>query len=90
MGSNTLTAQSAVRKGKLAARNILRHSGFAGLLEPYLHFDLGYVVSLGSADAVGWLASEGNLVTGLPALTIKELVEAQYDLLLAGIDTYLV
>ena len=90
LGSNTLTAQSAVRKGKLVARNILRHSGFPGLLEPYLHPDLGYVISLGSNDAVGWLASEGNLVTGMPALTIKEFVEAQYDLLLVGIDTYLV
>jgi len=90
VGSNTLTAQSAVRKGKLAARNILRHSGFPGLLEPYLHHDLGYVVSLGPADAVGWLGTEGNLITGMPALAIKEFVEAQYDLLLAGIDTYLV
>jgi len=90
LGSNTLTAQSAVRKGKLVARNILRHSGFPGLLEPYLHHELGYVVSLGPSDAVGWLISEGNLITGIPALTIKELVEAQYDLLLVGIDTYLV
>ncbi|MBK6958032.1 MAG: FAD-dependent oxidoreductase [Nitrosomonas sp.] len=90
LGSNTLTAQSAVRKGKLVARNILRHSGFPGLLEPYLHHELGYVVSLGPSDAVGWLVSEGNLITGIPALTIKELVEAQYDLLLVGIDTYLV
>jgi NADH dehydrogenase len=90
LGSNTLTAQSAVRKGKLAARNILRHSGFLGLLEPYLHHELGYVVNLGPADAVGWLGSEGNLVTGIPALAIKELVEVQYDLLLVGIDTYLV
>lgn len=90
LGSNTLTAQSAVRKGKLVARNILRHSGFPGLLEPYLHHELGYVVSLGPSDAVGWLVLEGNLITGIPALTIKELVEAQYDLLLVGIDTYLV
>lgn len=90
LGSNTLTAQSAVRKGKLAARNILRHSGLLGLLEPYLHHELGYVVSLGSADAVGWLGSESNLVTGISALSIKELVEVQYDLLLVGIDTYLV
>ena len=90
LGSNTLTAQSAVRKGKLAARNILRHSGFLGLLEPYLHHELGYVVSLGPADAVGWLGTESNLLTGISALAIKELVEVQYDLLLAGIDTYLV
>ncbi|SFO20693.1 NADH dehydrogenase [Nitrosospira briensis] len=89
-GSNTMTAQSAVRKGMLAARNILRHSGAIKLLEPYFHRDLGYVVSLGPADAVGWLALEGNVVGGMPALLIKELVEAQYDLLLTGIDTYLV
>lgn len=89
-GSNALTAQSAVRKGKLAARNILRHSGMLSVLEPYLHRDIGYVISLGAADAVGWLALENNMVTGMPALMIKEIVEAQYDLLLTGIDTYLV
>jgi NADH dehydrogenase len=89
-GSNSMTAQSAVRKGMLAARNILRHSGTFKLLEPYFHRDLGYVVSLGPADAVGWLALEGNVVNGIPALMIKEIVEAQYDLLLTGIDTYLV
>lgn len=90
LGSNTMTAQSAVRKGKLAARNILRHSGVFKVLEPYLHHDLGYVVSLGPEDAVGWLAVENNVVTGVPALVIKEIVEAQYDLLLSGVDTYLV
>lgn len=89
-GSNTMTAQSAVRKGKLAARNILRHSGTLKFLEPYLHRDLGYVVNLGPTDAVGWLALEGNVVSGIPALVIKEVVEAQYDLLLTGIDTYLI
>ena len=89
-GSNSMTAQSAVRKGMLAARNILRHSGTFKLLEPYFHRDLGYVVSLGPVDAVGWLALEGNVVDGIAATVIKEIVEAQYDLLLAGIDTYLV
>jgi NADH dehydrogenase len=87
-GSNSMTAQSAVRKGMLVARNILRHSGTFKLLEPYFHRDLGYVVSLGPADAVGWLALEGNVVSGIPAMVIKEMVEAQYDLLLTGIDTY--
>lgn len=89
IGSNTLTAQSAVRKGKLAACNLLRHSGLLKILEPYLHRDIGYVISLGPSDAIGWLALENNMVTGLAAHTIKEVVEAQYDLLLAGIDTYL-
>jgi len=55
-----------------------------------LHHDIGYVVNLGPTDAVGWLVAEGNIVTGLPALTIKEIVEAQYDLLLMGIDTYVI
>jgi NADH dehydrogenase len=89
-GSNTMTAQAGVRKGMLAARNILRHSGSLKLLEPYFHRDLGYVISLGPSDAVGWLALEGNVVGGMPAQMIKEMVEAQYDLLLTGIDTYLV
>lgn len=89
-GSNIQSAQSAVRKGKLIARNILRHSGLLKILEPYLHHDIGYVVNLGPTDAVGWLVAEGNIVTGLPALTIKEIVEAQYDLLLMGIDTYVI
>lgn len=89
-GSNTMTAQSAVRKGKLAARNILRHSGVLKVLEPYLHHDLGYVVNLGPEDAVGWLAIENNVVTGVPALVIREIIEARYDLLLSGVDTYLV
>lgn len=90
IGTNALTAQAAVRKGKLVARNLLRHSGRLPLLEPYLHQDLGYVVSLGPEDAVGWIGLERNIVAGFPAVVVKELVEAQYDLLLAGIDTYLI
>ncbi len=88
-GSNSLSAQTALRKGKLAARNILRHAGPVRVLEPYLHRDLGYVISLGPQDAVGWIALERNVVGGLPAAVVKEIVEAQYDLLLAGIDTYI-
>ena len=89
-GSNTMSAQSSVRKGRLAACNILRDSSILKVFEPYLHQDLGYVISLGPKDAVGWLAVENNVVGGTPALLLKELVESQYDLLLAkGIDTYL-
>jgi len=90
VGSNAQTAQSAVRKGKLCARNILRHSSRLKLLEPYLHQDLGYVVSLGPRDAIGWIGLQANVVSGAPAVTVKELVEAQHELLLAGIDTYLI
>ena len=89
-GSNTMSAQSSVRKGRLAACNILRDSSILKVFEPYLHQDLGYVISLGPKDAVGWLAVEDNVVGGTPALLLKELVESQYDLLLAkGINTYL-
>jgi NADH dehydrogenase len=89
-GSNSKTAQSAVRKGKLCARNILRHSSSLKLLEPYLHQDLGYVLSLGPRDAIGWIGLQANVVSGTPAVAVKELVEAQHELLLAGIDTYLI
>ena len=89
-GSNTMSAQSSVRKGRLAACNILRDSSILKVFEPYLHQDLGYVISLGPKDAVGWLAVENNVIGGTPALLLKELVESQYDLLLEkGIDTYL-
>jgi len=88
-GSNALSAQTALRKGRLAARNILRHASHFKLLEPYLHRDLGYVIGMGPIDAVGWVGLEGNIVAGQPAALLKEVVEAQYDLLLAGMDTYI-
>jgi len=90
IGSNAMTAQSAVRKGLLCARNILRHSGALKVLEPYVHRDLGYVISLGPRDAVGWLGLQANVVAGYPAVIVKDLIEAQHDLWLAGIDTYLI
>ena len=89
-GSNSLSAQTALRKGRLVAHNVLRHSSRLKLLEPYIHRDLGYVISLGPADAVGWLGLPQNIVAGQPATLIKEVVEAQYDLLLAGLDTIVI
>ena len=88
-GSNTMTAQSAVRKGRLVARNILRMSGHIKLLEPYLHQDMGYIVSLGRSDAIGWIGVERNVVHGPAACMAKEMVDGQYDMLLKGYDTYL-
>lgn len=88
IGSNAMSAQSAVRKGRLVARNILRAAGPLRIMEPYIHRDLGYVISMGPSDAVGWLGLESNIVAGSPAQLAKEVVEAQYDLLLTGIDTY--
>jgi NADH dehydrogenase len=89
-GSNSLSAQTALRKGRLVAHNVLRHSSKVKLLEPYIHRDLGYVISMGPNDAVGWLGLPQNIVAGQPATLIKEIVEAQYDLLLAGLDTFVI
>jgi NADH dehydrogenase len=78
-----------VRKGKLVARNLLRHVGPVPILVPYGYQEPGYFISLGRRDGIGCLGPSWNIVTGLPAFVIKETVEAQFDLFLRGIDTYL-
>jgi len=88
-GDDQLTAQIAVRQGKLVAQNIDRVSRGVRLFEYYFK-ELGYVVSLGPLDAVGWLFLQDQIVSGLPAFAIKEVVEAQYDLFVAGLDTYII
>ena len=88
-GLNAMTAQAAVRKGKHVAMNIARDARGSALLG-YTFRELGYVVSLGSLDAVGWMLTRGNVVKGLGAFAIKELIERQYDLFVSGVDTYLV
>jgi NADH:ubiquinone reductase (H+-translocating) len=89
-GSNLMTSQSALRKGKAAAKNILREAGILRFCLPYMHEDIGYLLSLGPDDAVGWIGSKNAIVSGLPAFIAKEGIEAQYDLLLSGIDSYVV
>lgn len=86
-GDDSLTAQVAVRQGKLVAQNIDRMSRGARPIE-YFFRELGYVVSLGPLDAVGWLLFKDKVVHSLPAFAIKEIIEAQYDLFVAGLDTY--
>ena len=83
MGSKLMTSQAALRKEKVAANNILREAGI-------LCFCLTYLLSLGPDDAVGWIGSKNAIVSGLPAFIAKEAIEAQYDLLLTGIDSYVV
>lgn len=87
-GLNTLTAQAAVRKGKLVARNILNLCRGASL-QKYSYQEKGYLLSLGPAEAVGWLGVRGNLVKGFAAIVLKEAMETQYDMFLRGVDTYL-
>jgi NADH dehydrogenase len=87
-GSNLMTSQSALRKGKAAANNILLEAGILRFCLPYMHQDIGYLLSLGPDDGVGWIGSKNAIVSGLPAFIAKEAIEAQYDLLLSGIDSY--
>lgn len=86
-GLNALTAQAAVRKGKLVAENILRTVRGEALL-PYDYCEQGYFVSLGALDGAGWWLAPGTILTGAAAFAIKSAVEAQFDLLLGGVDTY--
>ncbi len=87
-GSNLMTSQSALRKGKAAAKNILLKAGLLRFCLPYMHQDMGYLLSLGPDDGVGWIGSKSNIISGLPAFIAKEGIEAQYDLLLSGVDSY--
>ncbi|MGD9387310.1 MAG: FAD-dependent oxidoreductase [Gammaproteobacteria bacterium] len=81
------TAQTAVRKGRHVAESVVQV--LAG--EEPEQWDarlLGYFLSLGPGDAVGWLFSRAALVKGLPAVAAREAVEARWDLLLAGVDSF--
>nr|WP_305907562.1 FAD-dependent oxidoreductase [Methylomarinum sp. Ch1-1]MDP4520324.1 FAD-dependent oxidoreductase [Methylomarinum sp. Ch1-1] len=89
LGSNLLTSQAAIRKGKAAANNILLNAGALRFCLPYMHQELGYLLSLGPDDAVGWVVSKNNIISGLPAYLAKQATETQYDLFLSGIDSYL-
>ncbi len=86
-GLNALTAQAALRKGMLVAENIHRSFREQTLLD-YRYHELGYFISLGSGDAIGWLGLKANVLKGFSAYAIKEAQERQYDLFLGGIDTY--
>jgi NADH dehydrogenase len=86
-GADTLSAQVAVRKGKLVANNVVS-AAHGGPLTPYRYREQGYIVSLGPKDAIGWVGNKRKIVRGLPAVTLKAAIEQQYDLLLAGADTY--
>ncbi len=87
-GLNTMTAQAAVRKGKLVAHNLINLCREKSL-RTYSYREKGYLLSLGPDEAVGWLGLRCNLAKGFGALVVKEALETQYDLYLRGVDTYL-
>lgn len=86
-GLNAMTAQAGVRKGRLAAKNAV---GFleGTEQEKYKFRELGFFLSLGKYDALGFLFYKEVMLSGLSALGIKEAIEIQFDLFIKGIDTY--
>lgn len=81
------TAQTAVRKGRHVAETIARVAQGRSP-EAWDARQLGYFLSLGPDDAVGWLFSRAALVRGLPAVAAREAIEARWDLLLRGVDSF--
>ena len=81
------TAQTAVRKGRHVAETIARVAEGQDP-EAWDARQLGYFLSLGPRDAVGWLFSRAAMVRGLPAVAAREAIEARWDLLLHGVDTF--
>ena len=87
-GTNAQTAQAAVRKGRRVATNIERAvEGKAP--QRYTFKELGYFVSLGPWDGMGWLLVDFNVLTGVAAFAVKEAIELQVGLFLEGVDTYI-
>jgi NADH dehydrogenase len=83
-GANSLSAQVALKKGRLVALNVLNHAA-GRALQAYDYIEQGYCVSLGSKDAIGWLETPEHIITGWPALATKKAAETRYDLMLLGV-----
>jgi NADH:ubiquinone reductase (H+-translocating) len=81
------TAQTAVRKGRHVASTIARVLG-GREPRPWRAQQLGFFLSLGPRDAVGWAFRRAALVKGGPARAAREAIEARWDLLLRGFDSY--
>lgn len=86
-GLNTKSAQAAVRKGQQVARVLIATlTGKAA--HEYAYAEIGYFVSLGPKNAVGYLFSQKTAFSGRAALFMKEATERQYNLYLAGLPVY--
>ena len=86
-GLNHMTAQAAIQKGRLVARNVLSYLEGKSL-EPYNYREKGYFISLGPADAIGWVGIKHCIVKGVTAMMLKEAAETQFELFLGGVNTY--
>ena len=87
-GWHAPSAQVALRKGRLVADNIIRQERGQRLWR-YLYPGLGAFVSLGDWDGIAWLFVHFNILRGAMAFGAKEIIEKQFRLLLADLDTYI-
>ncbi len=83
-----MSAQIAVRKARAVVQNICLHSDQKSL-KPFHYKELGYFISLGSLDGIGWMLLPINILFGPPAFVVKELIEKQLEFFMTGLDTYI-
>jgi len=86
-GFNGQSAQAAVRKGRHVAACVDR-MGRGLRPKDYRSTELGFFLSMGALDGIGWAGLRSNTVTGVPAYAIREAIEARYELFLAGVDAF--
>ena len=86
-GLNSKSAQAAVRKGRHVA-SVIRRLETGRKPGCYSAQELGFFLSMGTLDGIGWMGTRSGVVTGLPAFAIREAIEARYDLFVAGLDAY--
>lgn len=87
-GDNSMSAQIAVRKARTVSQNILSHSQNQNM-KNFTYKELGYFISMGALDGIGWMLFPINILFGPPAFVVKELIEKQFELFLTGLDTYI-
>lgn len=87
-GDNSLSAQIAVRKARIVSQNIISHSSKQNM-KNFSYKELGYFISMGALDGIGWMLFPMNILFGPPAFVIKELIEKQFELFIKGVDTYI-
>jgi len=86
-GLNGASAQAAVRKGRHVSAAIQR-LGEGRSLPVYNARELGFFLSMGTLDGIGWVGRPRAMVTGVPAFAVREAIEARYELFLSGVDTF--
>jgi NADH dehydrogenase len=86
-GYDGRSAQAAIRQGLHVADALVRVSR-GRRLPVYRSPQLGFFLSMGALDAIGWAGTRDAVVTGMPAFGLREAIETRYDLFVAGVDAF--